>query len=78
MKSKALDLVLERIEAWPREAQEELARIALDIDAGLTDQDYAPTGAEHAGIERVLRAAIAGRFASDASVEAVFAKLRRA
>ncbi len=78
MKSKALDLVLERIEAWPREAQEELARIALDIEASLSDQDYVPTDAERAGIERGLRAASEGRFANDASVEAVFAKLRRA
>ena len=38
MKTKKLTEVLERIEAWPPEAQNELADIALGLDAGLSDE----------------------------------------
>ena len=35
MKAKALKDVLQRVVAWPEEAQEELAEIAWEIEAGL-------------------------------------------
>lgn len=35
MKTKLLSEVLERIENWPAQAQDQFAEIALDIDAGL-------------------------------------------
>ena len=35
MKTKRLTDALERVENWPAEWQEQLADIALDIDAGL-------------------------------------------
>jgi predicted transcriptional regulator len=76
MKTKKLTEVLERIEAWPPEAQNELADFALELDAGLRDGDYEPTPEELAGIGRGLRAAAEGRFAADHQVEAVFAKFR--
>ena len=63
-------------EAWPPEAQNELADIALELDTELSEGDYEPTPEEMAGIERGLRAAAEGRFATDQQVEAVFAKLR--
>jgi hypothetical protein len=37
MKTKELTEVLERIEAWPPEAQNELADIARGLDAGLSN-----------------------------------------
>jgi len=77
MKTKLLTDVLERIETWPAHAQDELAALALDIEAGLADGTYDPTPEELAGIDRGLRAAEEGRFATDEQVEAVFAKFRR-
>jgi hypothetical protein len=77
MKTELLARALERIEKWPAEAQDQLAELALDIDAGLNDVPYEPTDAELAGIDRGLRDAEQGRFASDADVEAVFAKFHR-
>jgi len=76
MKTKRLAEVLERVETWPSEAQDQLAEIALEIEASRTGDLYEPTEAELAGIDRGLRAADAGRFATDEQVEAVLAKLR--
>ncbi len=78
MTAKILKDVLERIETWPREAQEELAAIALEIDAGLGGGVYHATPEELEGIDRGLEAVREGRFASDEEVEAVFAEHRRA
>ncbi|MDQ1255707.1 MAG: hypothetical protein QG656_300 [Candidatus Hydrogenedentes bacterium] len=78
MKTKALTDALDRVDSWPSEAQDELAQIALDIDAGLAGNDYEPTLEELAGIDRGLRAAGEGRFATEEQVEAVFAKFRKA
>jgi predicted transcriptional regulator len=76
MKTKKLAEVLERIEAWPPEAQNALADFALDLDAGFKSGDYEPTAEELAGIERGLRAAAEGRFATPQQVEAAFANFR--
>jgi hypothetical protein len=76
MKTKKLTEVLERVEAWPPHIQNELAEFALELDAGFRDGEYEPTPEEIAGIDRGLRAAAEGRFASDRQVEAVFAKFR--
>jgi predicted transcriptional regulator len=77
MKTKLLNHALDRIETWPAEAQDQLAEIALDIDANLNDLIYEPTDEELAGIDRGLREAEQGRFATEAEVEAAFAKFRR-
>lgn len=77
MKTKRLAEALERVEAWPAEAQDRLAEIALDIEDALTGKEYEPTPEELAGIDRGLRAAEEGRFATDEEVEAVLAKFRR-
>ena len=77
MKTKQLAEVLKRVESWPPAAQDQLAEIALDIDANLRDIVYEPTDEELAGIDRGLRDADQGRFATDAEVEAAFAKFRR-
>jgi hypothetical protein len=75
MKSKRLSEALERVEQWPAEWQDELAHIALDMDAGLKGGVYHPTPEELEGIDRGLRDAEQGRFASDEEVEATLAKL---
>jgi hypothetical protein len=76
MKTKKLTEVLERVEAWPPHIQNELAEFAHELDAGFKDGEYQPTPDELAGIDRGLRAAAEGRFATDQQVEAAFAKFR--
>ena len=76
MKSKKLNEALERVETWPAHVQNELAEFALELDAGLKGGEYEPTPEELAGIDRGLRAAAEGRFASDKQVEAVLEKFR--
>jgi predicted transcriptional regulator len=77
MTSKALMDALRRAEAWPAEAQEELAEIALEIDAELRGGSYHATAGELAGIDRGLKAAREGRFATEDEFEAMLAKHRR-
>jgi len=74
MASKALEEAMRRAETWPAEAQEELAEIALEIDASLRGGTYHATLEELEGIDRGLKAAREARFATDEEVEAVIAK----
>ena len=74
MKTRKLTEVLERIEAWPPEAQDEFADFALELDAGFRGAEYKPTPQEFAGIIRGLCDAAEGRFATPQQVEAAFAK----
>jgi predicted transcriptional regulator len=76
MKTKQLTEALERVETWPAQAQDELARVALEMEAEIKGV-YHASAEELAGIDRGLRAADAGVFASDNEVEAAFAKLRQ-
>lgn len=78
MKTKQFAEVLELVERWPAHAQDELAEIARDIGDSLQGGDYEPTAAELAGIDRGLKAAAEGRFATDEQVETALAKLRNA
>jgi hypothetical protein len=50
MKTKKLAEVLERIEAWPPEAQNELADFVLERDAGLSNGEVESTPEELARI----------------------------
>jgi predicted transcriptional regulator len=77
MTVKVLKEAMQRVQSWPDEAQEELAELALEIDARLKGEKYQATPDELAGIDRGLNAAREGRFATEAEVEAVFAKRRR-
>ena len=77
MTAKALKEAMERVKSWPQDAQEELAEIAFEIDARLRGGKYHATPQELAGIDRGIKAAHEGRLATDAEVEAVFAKHRR-
>jgi hypothetical protein len=78
VKTKRLTQALERVDAWPAHAQDELAEIARDIDESLSKGEYQPTPAELAGIDRGLRDAAEDRFASQPQVDAALAKLRDA
>lgn len=70
--------VLQRVEVWPEAAQAELAEIALEIDAEIGAGGYEATPAEFDGIDRGLKAAQEGRFATSGQVEELFRKHRPA
>ncbi len=76
MTAKILAEAMQRIETWPEEAQEELAGIALEMDAVMKGNAYQATPEELAGIDRGLRSADQGRFISNDDVRAAFAKHR--
>jgi predicted transcriptional regulator len=77
MAAKVLKEVMQKIESWPVEAQEELAAIAQEMDEALRGGIYHASAEELAGIDRGLKAAREGRFAKDEAVEAVLSKRRR-
>ena len=74
MNAKLKDIIA-RIDTWPAPAQDQLAQIALEIEAEL-DKPYEATADELAAIDRCLRDASEGRFATDEQVEALFEKYR--
>jgi len=74
--NKTLADILRRADAWPESAQEEFAELAREIEAELKAGVYRATPEELAGIDRGLKDAAEGRFASDQAVEAAFAKHR--
>jgi len=78
MIAKTLEDVLQRVAAWPEAAQAELAEIAREIDAEIGADGYEATPAELSGIDRGLRAAHEGRFATSEQVEELFRKHRPA
>jgi predicted transcriptional regulator len=68
--------VLARAESWSEQDQEELAQVALEIEArrhGL----YHASPDELKAIDEALAAVARGELATDQEVEAVFAKYRR-
>ena len=73
MTAKALKDVLDRVEAWPEEAQEELARIAREMDAQLAAGTYHATAEELQALDEAERSGVA----SEEEVEAAFKEFRR-
>jgi predicted transcriptional regulator len=78
MMTKIWDELLRRVQSWPQEAQEELAQVALEIEAALKDGAYRANPGELEGIDRGLRDSAEGKFASENDVDAIFEKHRRA
>ncbi len=68
---------LDRVANWPEEDQEELAQVALEIEARRHGV-YHATPQELVAIDEALAAVGRGEIASEEAVEAVFAKYRRA
>ena len=73
MMSKLKD-VLERAEAWPAEAQQELAEIALEIDASVSGGPYQATEEELKALNEAERSGVA----NDQQVQAAFRAFRGA
>ncbi len=72
-----LRTMLARAAHWPEEDQEELAQIALEIEARRHGV-YHATPEELRAIDEALSAVARGEVAREEEVEAVFAKYRRA
>jgi predicted transcriptional regulator len=68
--------ILERVQSWPEAAQENAVDLLLALEREYAEP-YQATDEELAAIDRGLRDVAEGRFATDAEVEAVFAKHRR-
>ena len=68
--------ILERAQSWPEAAQEHAIDLLLTLEQEYAGP-YQATDEELAAIDRGLRDVAEGRFATDAEVEAVFAKHRR-
>lgn len=66
--------VLERVPSWPAERQQELAALALEIEAELAGGAYRATADELKAIDEGLE----GAPASKDEVKAAFASFRRA
>ena len=69
--------VLARAENWSEQDQEEVAQVALEIEARRHGV-YHASADELNAIDEALAAVTRGEIASDQEVEAVFAKYRRA
>ena len=69
--------MLSRVARWRSDDQDELAQIALEIEARRPGVHRA-TPEELQAVDEALAAVACGEIASDAEVEAVFAKYRRA
>jgi hypothetical protein len=67
--------LLEDVETWPPEDQEELVAYALEIRGRRTGV-YRLSDDERAGIERGLADMRAGRFATDEQIAAIFQRAR--
>jgi len=72
-----LKKVLTRAESWSEQDREELAQVALEIEARRHGV-YHASADELRAIDEALAAVSKGEIASDEEVEAVFAKYRRA
>ncbi len=74
MTEDEITAILDRVPNWPSERQQQLAELALEIEAEAADEPYIATAEELAAIDEGL----AGGVASDEEIEAAFARLRRA
>jgi hypothetical protein len=70
--------LLERVQAWPEAAQDELVSVANQIESELQAKDYQATQEELRIIDSAIASIDAGESATDAEIKAVFAKFRSA
>ena len=77
MKTSDLEKYLQRISAWPKEAQDELVRSMAEIEHRYSEL-YHVDDEERAALERSAEDVRQNRFASDHAVEATFTRYNRA
>ena len=69
---KVLETILTRAANWPRTAQEELARVAHEIELAQSGEIYALSADERTAIAEGLAQADRGEFVSDAEMQTLF------
>jgi hypothetical protein len=72
-----LKTLLERVQSWPESAQDELIAVVNEIETELKTGEYVASPDELQAIDEALASLDAGEFATDAEVEAAFAKFQR-
>jgi hypothetical protein len=77
MKTSDLQKYLQRIPAWPKEAQDELVRSMVEIEHRYRER-YHVDDDELAALERSADDVRNGRFATDDDLEAAFTRYHRA
>jgi hypothetical protein len=70
--------LLERIQTWPEEAQDELVAVANQIESELQGRDYLATREELRIIDAAMASIDGGEVATDVEIKAAFAKFRPA
>jgi hypothetical protein len=76
MTMKDLKNLLERVQTWPEEAQDELVSVANQIESELQGRDYLATQEELQIIDAAMTSIDSGEVASEAEIKAAFAKFR--
>jgi predicted transcriptional regulator len=67
--NKVIESILTRAATWPREAQEELARVAREIELAHANGVYKLSDDERLAVEEGLAQADRGEFVSDEEIE---------
>jgi hypothetical protein len=70
--------LLERIQAWPEAAQDELVAVARQIESELQERHYLATQEELRVIDAAMASIDAGEAATDTEIRTTFAKFRPA
>jgi hypothetical protein len=73
-----LKTLLERVQSWPEEAQDELVAVANQIESELRGRDYLATREELQIIDAAMASIDVGNVASEAEIKAAFARFRSA
>ena len=74
MTAADLKNLLERVQAWPEEAQDELVAVVNQIESELQGNEYLASQEELQIIDAAIASIDGGDFATDAEVRAAFAK----
>ena len=69
---------MERIQAWPEEAQDELVAVANQIESELQGKDYLATREELRILDEAMASIDSGEITTDVEIKAAFAKFRSA
>jgi ATP-dependent protease HslVU (ClpYQ) peptidase subunit len=69
--------LLERVQAWPEEAQNELVAAATQIERELRNDDYTATQEELQVIDDAMASLDAGESATDLEIATALAKFRK-
>jgi hypothetical protein len=78
MTTTDLKNLLERVQSWPEEAQDELVAVANQIERELEGRDYLATREELQIIDAAIASIDGGEVATDVEIKAAFAKFRSA